>query len=101
MRKLTMALALLMTLGLGAAQAQEAGAAAAGAPAAGAGGATGPGGVQYKQKTTYDFDDDTVEGDLVRPDGEMIDSRHKAKHSSLIKMRENFIPEMLKSVENL
>ena len=100
MRKLTMALALLMTLGLGAAQAQEAGAGAGAAPAAG-GAAGGPGGVAYKQKTTYDFDDDTVEGDLVRPDGEMIDSRHKAKHSSLIKMRENFIPEMLKSIEFL
>lgn len=81
MRKLTMALALLLTLGLGAAQAQEA--PAGGAAPAGA--ASGPGGVQYKQKTTYDFDDDTVEGDLVRPDGEMIDSRNKAKHSSLIK----------------
>jgi hypothetical protein len=99
MRKLTMALALLMTLGLGAAQAQEAPAAGGAAPAAGGGG--GPGGVQYKQKTTYDFDDDTVEGDLVRPDGEMIDSRHKAKHSSLIKIRENFIPEMLKTTEFL
>ena len=40
-----------------------------------------------------------VEGDLVRPDGEFVDSRKAAKHSSLIKIRENFIPEMLKSVE--
>lgn len=100
MRKLTMALALLMTLGLGAAQAQEAAPAAAGGAAPG-GAAAGPGGVAYKQKTTYDFDDDTVEGDLVRPDGEMIDSRNKAKHSSLIKIRENFIPELLKGVEYL
>ena len=97
MRKLTMALALLLTLGLGAAQAQEA--PAGGAAPAGA--ASGPGGVQYKQKTTYDFDDDTVEGDLVRPDGEFVDSRRGAKHSSLIKIRENFIPEMLKSVEGI
>ncbi|MBL9044037.1 MAG: adventurous gliding motility protein CglF [Myxococcales bacterium] len=101
MRKLTMALALLMTLGLGAAQAQEAPAAGGAAPAAGGAAGGGPGGVQYKQKTTYDFDDDTVEGDLVRPDGEMIDSRSKAKHSSLIKIRENFIPELLKGVEYL
>lgn len=93
MRKLTVAMAVLLTVGV--AQAQD--------PAAGgaAGAAAGGSGVQYKQKTTYDFDDDTVEGDLVRPDGEMIDSRHKAKHSSLIKMREHFIPEMLKSVEFL
>jgi len=99
MRKTTMALAVLTLVGIGSASAQEqqGGAAAGAAPAAGAAGS----GVQYKQKTVYDFDDDTVEGDLVRPDGEMIDSTKKAKHSSLIKIRENFIPEMLKSVESL
>ena len=57
--------------------------------------------VQYKSKTVYDFDDDTVEGDLVRPDGEFVDSRKGAKHSSLIKIRENFIPEMIKSAEDI
>jgi hypothetical protein len=57
--------------------------------------------VTYKQKTVYDFDDDVVEGDLVRPDGEFVDSRRAAKHSSLIKIRENFIPEMLKSAEDI
>ncbi len=66
----------------------------AGKPAAG-------GDVTYKQKTVYDFDDDVVEGDLVRPDGEFVDSRRAAKHSSLIKIRENFIPEMLKSAEDI
>ena len=81
MRKTTMALAVLTLVGIGSASAQEqqGGAAAGAAPAAGAAGS----GVQYKQKTVYDFDDDTVEGDLVRPDGEMIDSTKKAKHSSL------------------
>jgi hypothetical protein len=49
----------------------------------------------------YDFDDDTVEGDLVRPDGEFVDTRKGAKHSSLIKIRENFIPEMIKSAEDI
>jgi hypothetical protein len=57
--------------------------------------------VQWKKKTVYDFDDDVVEGELQRPDGEYIDSQRKAKHSSLIKIRENFIPEMLKSAENI
>lgn len=101
MRKLTITLAVLMGVGLGSAQAQDKGAAAPAAPAAAAGGAPAAGGVQYKQKTVYDFDDDTVEGDLVRPDGEFVDSRRGAKHSSLIKIRENFIPEMLKSVEGI
>jgi hypothetical protein len=57
--------------------------------------------VQYKSKTVYDFDDDVVEGDLVRPDGEFVDSRKAAKHSSLIKIRADFIPEMLKSAEDI
>ncbi|MCA9670608.1 MAG: adventurous gliding motility protein CglF [Myxococcales bacterium] len=57
--------------------------------------------VKYKKKTVYDFDDDVVEGELQRPDGEYVDTRRKAKHSSLIKIRENFIPEMLKSAEDI
>jgi len=68
---------------------------------AGAPPAAGGDSVTYKQKTVYDFDDDVVEGDLVRPDGEFVDSRRAAKHSSLIKIRENFIPEMLKSAEDI
>ena len=69
---------------------------------AGPGGAMGDGAnVTYKKKTVYDFDDDVVEGELQRPDGEYIDTRRKAKHSSLIKIRENFIPEMLKSAEDI
>jgi hypothetical protein len=63
--------------------------------------AAGGGDVTYKSKTVYDFDDDVVEGDLVRPDGEFVDTRKGAKHSSLIKIRENFIPEMIKSAEDI
>jgi hypothetical protein len=63
--------------------------------------AAGGDNVQYKQKTVYDFDDDVVEGDLVRPDGEFIDSRKGAKHSSLIKIRETFVPELLKSANDV
>jgi hypothetical protein len=100
MRKLTFALAVLVGLGLGSAHAQTAPAPAPAGGAPAAGGAAGNS-VQYKQKTVYDFDDDTVEGDMVRPDGEFVDSRRGAKHSSLIKIRENFIPEMLKSVEGI
>lgn len=59
------------------------------------------GGAQYAQTTEYSFDDDIVQGDLVRPDGEITVGRKKGKHSSLIKVRDNFITEMLKSVEDL
>lgn len=51
--------------------------------------------------TTYDFEDDLVTGDLVRPDGELLNVRRRGSRASLIRIREHFIPEMLKSVENL
>lgn len=58
-------------------------------------------GVQYAEKTEYTFDDDVVTGDLVRPDGELIVKRKRGKERSLIRVRKHFIPEMLKSVEDL
>ncbi|MDB4986119.1 MAG: hypothetical protein JWN04_1297 [Myxococcaceae bacterium] len=51
--------------------------------------------------TAYDFDDDLVTGDLVRPDGELLSVRRRGNRASLIQIREHFIPEMLKSVEDL
>lgn len=58
-------------------------------------------GVVYRKKTEYDFEDDVVEGSFVRPEGEYLDSRRRARHSSLIRIRENFVPEMLKSAEDI
>ncbi len=58
-------------------------------------------GVVYKKKTVYDFEDDLVEGDLVRPEGDFIGARRRSKHSSLIKIREDFVPEMLKSINDI
>ena len=92
-----MALVTALVVGMtGAAFAQKPGAKA---PAAGPGG--GEENVQYKAKTVYDFEDDAVEGDLQRPDGELVDSLRKTKHSSLIEIRKDFIPEMLKSLEDI
>lgn len=51
--------------------------------------------------TAYDFEDDLVTGDLVRPDGELLSVRRRGNRASLIQIREHFIPEMLKSVEDL
>ena len=51
--------------------------------------------------TTYDFEDDLVQGDLVRPDGEMLSVRRRGRRQSLIQIRDQFITEMLKSVEDL
>ena len=51
--------------------------------------------------TSYDFEDDLVQGDLVRPDGENLMVRRRGARESLIRIREHFINELLKSVENL
>jgi hypothetical protein len=84
-----------------------AGRALAADPAAGGGAAPAAGGggddanTTYKAKTVYDFEDDTVEGDLQRPDGELVSAQKKAEHSSLIEIRKDFIPEMLKTLEDI
>jgi hypothetical protein len=100
MKKLTIGIALLGSLALlgssGTASAQQAEGGGAAAPAGG-----GEENVQYKAKTVYDFEDDTVEGDLQRPDGELVSSQKKAEQSSLIEIRKDFIPEMLKSLEDV
>ena len=87
-------LGLMGTSGQASAQDKAAGGGAAAQPAA-------EENVQYKAKTVYDFEDDTVEGDLQRPDGELVSSQKKAEHSSLIEIRKDFIPEMLKSLEDV
>jgi hypothetical protein len=100
MKSVATAVTMAFLLGAGSvafAQAQAGGAAKAGGGAA----AGGEENVQYKAKTVYDFEDDMVEGDLQRPDGELVDSLRKVKHSSLIEIRRDFIPEMLKSLEDI
>ena len=102
MKKLILGIALVGGMAIagvpGSALAQEAAPAGGGAAAAAGGGEDN---VQYKAKTVYDFEDDTVEGDLQRPDGELVSSQKKAEHSSLIEIRKDFIPEMLKSLEDV
>lgn len=54
-----------------------------------------------KKVKTYDFSGDTIDGDLVKPDGEMVNTRSFANHTSLIRIRKDFIREILKSAEDL
>ena len=65
------------------------------------GGEAAPAAGGDKGATSYDFEDDLVQGDLVRPDGELLSVRRRGNRASLIQIREHFIPEMLKSVEDL
>jgi hypothetical protein len=73
-----------------------------GMPTAGeATGGTGGGNVQYKKETNYDFEADDVEGALVKPEEANITGEQHGKTSSLIKIRSDFVPELLKTVEKL
>jgi len=83
MRKLVIVFAVLGLTGIASAQK---------APAAPAGNA---------KVKVYDFSGDTIEGDLIKPEGSTVDARDFAKHSSLINIRKSFIPEIIKSAEDL
>jgi hypothetical protein len=69
------------------------------------GGGGGSGGedpaVIYKAKTTYNFEDDTITGDLTRPDQEFVSGRKGSALKSLIKIRENFRDKVLQSAKDL
>ncbi|MEM7678910.1 MAG: adventurous gliding motility protein CglF [Myxococcota bacterium] len=62
--------------------------------------APGPG-VIYKKKTVFSFEDDTIDGDLTRPDGAYVESRKRIRHSNLIQIRDNFRDRILKSVSKI
>jgi hypothetical protein len=57
--------------------------------------------VRYNRQTTINFEDDTIEGDLTRPDGEYVEARKKVKHSNLIRIREEFKDKVMQSVGEL
>lgn len=64
-----------------------------------AGGGGGKGGKAGPQ--TIDFEDDTIEGDLTKPDGEYVEARKKVQHSNLIRIREDFEDKVMQSVGEL
>jgi hypothetical protein len=57
--------------------------------------------VEYEKKTVINFEEDTIEGDLKRPDGEYIESRKKVQHSNLIRIRENWHDKVMQSSSDL
>lgn len=62
---------------------------------------TAEGNVVYKKTTEISFEDDTIEGDLTRPDGEYIEARKRVKHSNLIRIREEYKDKVMQSVGEL
>lgn len=61
----------------------------------------GEGPPRSNKPTTYDFEDDTIEGDLSKPDGEYVEARKKVQHSNLIRIREEFKEKVMQSVSDL
>ena len=55
----------------------------------------------FRKKTVIDFTDVAVEGELTKPEGSYSVSKKKTTFKTLIKVRDNFNPELQKSVENL
>ena len=50
---------------------------------------------------TIDFADEIVEGELVRPEGDLIEGQRNRESASLIMIREHFIDKMIQSAEDL
>ena len=57
--------------------------------------------VVVRKKTVIDFTDVSVEGELTKPEGSYVLNKKQAQFKSLIKVRDNFQPELQKSVDNL
>ncbi len=57
--------------------------------------------VVVRKKAVVDFTDVTVDGELTRPEGSYVLNKKRTRFNSLIKVRDNFVPELQKSVDNL
>jgi hypothetical protein len=57
--------------------------------------------IEYEKKTVINFEDDTIEGDLKRPDGEYVEARQRVDHSNLIKIREEWRDKVMQSSGDL
>jgi hypothetical protein len=54
-----------------------------------------------QKRTEFSFEEDTIEGDLSRPDGEYIEALKKVPHSNLIRIREEYRDKVMQSVDEL
>lgn len=91
----------LLMLSAASVQAAKPAPAAKSAPAAPATAAGGHETVVYEKKTVIDLSGAVIEGELTKPEGSYIVNRKVSKFSSLIKVRENFVPELLASPDML
>ena len=56
---------------------------------------------KYKKVTKYGFDNDLVEAAPDQGSGSIVTATRRPGHSSLVKVRTNFLPELIKSALDL
>ena len=54
-----------------------------------------------QKRSEFSFEEDTIEGDLSRPDGEYIEALKRVPHSNLIRIREEYRDKVMQSVDEL
>ena len=57
--------------------------------------------VVYQKRTEINFEDETIDGDLKRPDGEYVEARRQVSHSNLIRIREDWREQVMRSAGDL
>jgi len=56
---------------------------------------------EEKKKATIDFEDELVEGELKKPELFYLLQKKQFNYKRLIKLRENFLPEMRRDAEEM
>jgi len=54
-----------------------------------------------QKRSEFRFEEDTIEGDLSRPDGEYVEALKRVPHSNLIRIREEYRDKVMQSVDEL
>ena len=57
--------------------------------------------VVVRKRTVVDFNDVTVEGELLKPEGSYLLHRNKTRFEPLIHLRDDFNAELQQSADNL
>ena len=57
--------------------------------------------ITYKKKTSIDFSDKMIEGELTKPEGAFVGVRKDIKFKNFIKIRANFRDKIAESADNI
>ena len=57
--------------------------------------------ITYKKKTSIDFSDKMIEGELTKPEGAFVGVRKDIKFKNFIKIRANFRDKLAESADNI